>query len=111
MPAILPVRGLAPALLAVLLLGGDAAMQAQPDQVAALKQSLYMERAAALIHKYVPPAAQQIFRTVGFDLGKIAAFDVGYRCFDLNYESGEGPTFFKYDVLTQGPVAGFVFRF
>ena len=53
----------------------------------------------------------QIFPTVGFDLGKVVAFDVGYRWLDLDYESGEGVSAFKYDVLTQGPVAGFVFRF
>ena len=53
----------------------------------------------------------QIFPTVGIDLGKMAAVDVGYRWLDVNYESGEGVTFFKYDVLTQGPVGGIVFRF
>jgi hypothetical protein len=30
---------------------------------------------------------------------------------DIDYTSGEGLTLFKYDVLTQGPVLGFGFRF
>jgi hypothetical protein len=53
----------------------------------------------------------QVFPTVGVDIGKVVAIDLGYRWLDLDYESGENLTFFKYDVLTQGPVIGFVFRF
>ena len=149
MPAVLPVRGLTPALLALLVFGGSAVVQGQQDQIAALKQSLqqglaqarqyewiettvislkgeekartqkrcyygadgkvekvaldqpaqpsapsgggrrgrgrvkqqivehkkdemkdYMERAAALIHKYVPPGAQQI--QAAKDAGRVA---------------------------------------
>jgi len=53
----------------------------------------------------------QIFPTVGIDVGKRASLEFGYRWLDLDYESGEGLTRFKYDVLTQGPVMGFAFRF
>jgi len=53
----------------------------------------------------------QIFPTVGIDLGKRTAVEFGYRWLDLDYESGEGLTRFKYDVLTQGPVMGLAFRF
>ena len=40
-----------------------------------------------------------------------ASLEFGYRWLDTNYESGEGITFFKYDVLTQGPIVGFAFKF
>jgi len=53
----------------------------------------------------------QVFPAIGFDVGKVVAVDLGYRWLDLDYESGEALTAFKYDVLTQGPVIGFVFRF
>jgi hypothetical protein len=29
----------------------------------------------------------------------------------IDYTSGDGATLFKYDVLMQGPVLGFVFKF
>ena len=55
--------------------------------------------------------AWQVFPTVGLDVSKRASIEFGYRWLDLNYESGEGLSFFKYDVLTQGPALGFVFKF
>ena len=66
----------------------------------------------------------QAFPTVGFRLTKQASLEFGYRWLDIDYESGEGPTCapglvcltvvsdkFAYDVLSQGPVLGFGFRF
>jgi hypothetical protein len=53
----------------------------------------------------------QIFPTVGIKLTKSATLDLGYRWLDLDYASGEGNNEFGYDVLTQGPVLGFSFRF
>jgi hypothetical protein len=53
----------------------------------------------------------QIFPTVGVDLSKRASLEFGYRWLDIDYSTGEGTTLFKYDVLTQGPVMGFAFRF
>jgi hypothetical protein len=53
----------------------------------------------------------QVFPTVGVSLSKGAALEFGYRWLDIDYESGENTTLFKYDVLTQGPVLGFRFRF
>jgi hypothetical protein len=53
----------------------------------------------------------QIFPTVGVDLTKRASLEFGYRWLDIDYSSGENTTLFKYDVLTQGPVMGFAFRF
>ena len=53
----------------------------------------------------------QIFPTVGVDLTKRAALEFGYRWLDIDDSSGENTTLFKYDVLTQGPVMGFAFRF
>jgi hypothetical protein len=53
----------------------------------------------------------QIFPTVGVDLTKRASLEFGYRWLDIDYSTGENTTLFKYDVLTQGPVMGFGFRF
>ena len=53
----------------------------------------------------------QIFPTVGVDVAKWASLEFGYRWLDIDYSSGENTTLFKYDVLTQGPVLGFAFRF
>jgi len=40
-----------------------------------------------------------------------AAITFGYRWLDIDYESCDGIERFAYDVLMQGPVVGFVFRF
>jgi hypothetical protein len=53
----------------------------------------------------------QIFPTVGIKLSRSASLELGYRWLDLDYASGQGLTEFRYDVLTQGPVVGFGFRF
>jgi hypothetical protein len=53
----------------------------------------------------------QVFPTFGVNLSKAVSVDFGYRWLDLDYSTGEGDTFFKWDVLTQGPVLGFAFRF
>ena len=55
--------------------------------------------------------AWQVFPTVGVNLAKSASIEFGYRWLDLDYSSGEDLTLFTYDVLTQGPVMGFAFRF
>lgn len=53
----------------------------------------------------------QVFPTVGIQLSKRASFEAGYRWLDVDYETGEGPTAFEYDVRYQGPVVGFTFKF
>jgi hypothetical protein len=53
----------------------------------------------------------QVFPTFGVNLAKWASIDFGYRWLDIDYKSGENQTLFRYDVLTQGPVLGFVFKF
>jgi hypothetical protein len=53
----------------------------------------------------------QIFPTVGVNLSKRASLEFGYRWLDIDYSSGEAATLFKYDVLTQGPILGFAFKF
>jgi len=53
----------------------------------------------------------QVFPTIGVNLSKSASLELGYRWLDIDYSSGEDLTLFKYDVLTQGPVAGFRFVF
>jgi hypothetical protein len=37
--------------------------------------------------------------------------DVGWRYYDVDYESGAGPTRFKWDVAHSGPVVGFSWEF
>ena len=53
----------------------------------------------------------QVFPNVGVRLTRSASMEVGYRWLDLDYATGEGNSEFRYDVLTQGPVIGFGFRF
>jgi len=53
----------------------------------------------------------QVFPTVGISLADWASLELGYRWLDIDYSTGEGREMFKYDVLTQGPVAGLAFRF
>ncbi len=55
--------------------------------------------------------AWQIFPTVGVNVGEHAALEGGYRWLGINYESGEDLQRFKYDVVSQGPVLGFTFKF
>lgn len=53
----------------------------------------------------------QVFPTIGLKLTTRSSLEFGYRWLDVDYSSGSGVTLFKYDVLTQGPVMGFAFRF
>jgi opacity protein-like surface antigen len=55
--------------------------------------------------------AWQIFPTFGINFTDNVSLELGYRWLDLDYSTGEGNEQFKYDVLTQGPVAGVAFRF
>jgi hypothetical protein len=55
--------------------------------------------------------AWQIFPTASIRLSRTATLELGYRWLDLDYATGEENTEFRYDVLTQGPVLGFGFRF
>lgn len=53
----------------------------------------------------------QVFPSVSFRLSQKASLDFGYRWLDVDYATGERNEQFRYDVLTQGPVFGFGFRF
>jgi hypothetical protein len=53
----------------------------------------------------------QVFPTVGVRVTKRMSLEFGYRWLDIDYSSGADLTLFKYDVLTQGPILGFAFRF
>jgi len=53
----------------------------------------------------------QVFPTLGFSLSKRGSLELGYRWLDIDYKTGENTTRFKYDVLTQGPIVGFAFKF
>jgi hypothetical protein len=53
----------------------------------------------------------QIFPSLGVKLGDRVSLEGGYRWIDIDYSTGDGRERFAYDVLTQGPVVGFAFRF
>ena len=53
----------------------------------------------------------QVFPTVSIKFTDHVLMDLGYRWLDMNYKNGDGDKQFGYDVLTQGPVLGFTFRF
>lgn len=53
----------------------------------------------------------QVFPTVGVQVSKRASIEAGYRWLSVDYETGSGAHAFEYDVLYQGPVVGFTFRF
>lgn len=55
--------------------------------------------------------AWQLFPRVGLGLTEKTSLEFGWRWLDMDYATGEGNEQFGYDVLTQGPVAGFAFRF
>ena len=53
----------------------------------------------------------QVFPDLSIKLTDKASLEFGYRWLDLDYATGEGNEKFAYDVLTQGPVVGFGFRY
>ena len=53
----------------------------------------------------------QVFPTFGVNLAKWVSIDFGYRWLGIDYSSGENETLFEWDVLTQGPLIGFAFKF
>jgi hypothetical protein len=55
--------------------------------------------------------AWQVFPNLGIRLTDRTSLDFGYRWLDIDYSTGEGNEQFRYDMLTQGPVGGFAFRF
>jgi len=55
--------------------------------------------------------AWQLFPTGSLRLTDKTSLELGYRWLDLDYATGDGNEQFRYDVLSQGPVAGITFRF
>lgn len=53
----------------------------------------------------------QVFPSVGVRLSKHASIEAGWRFLSTDYKTGEGADRFEYDILYQGPVVGFAFRF
>jgi len=53
----------------------------------------------------------QVFPTLSIRLAEKASLEFGYRWLDIDYAAGDGLDGFGYDMLTQGPVFGFGFRF
>ncbi len=44
-------------------------------------------------------------------IGENKHFDIGYRHYDVDYESGSGMSLFKWDVAHSGPLVGFSWEF
>jgi hypothetical protein len=53
----------------------------------------------------------QVFPSVGVRLSKRVSMEAGWRFLSTDYKTGEGADRFEYDILYQGPVVGFAFRF
>jgi hypothetical protein len=55
--------------------------------------------------------AWQLCPTIGVQASRRLGVDVGWRWLAADYESGSGPSAFKWDVIQQGPVLGLAFAF
>ncbi len=55
--------------------------------------------------------AWHAYADIGFQASDLVSILLGYRAIDMDYEEGEGPDRFTYDVLTAGPQLGVAFRF
>ncbi|HNQ87960.1 MAG TPA: hypothetical protein PKM73_04945 [Verrucomicrobiota bacterium] len=53
----------------------------------------------------------QAFPWFGWHISKSFSLQAGYRWVYTDYETGSGPSRFRYDVLTQGPQVGFALSF
>lgn len=52
-----------------------------------------------------------LFGFLGYEMWRNRLLLIGYRAMDVDYEEGEGANRFEYDVLSHGPLLGFIFRF
>ncbi len=55
--------------------------------------------------------AWELYPVVGVDVHKRVSLDLGYRVLGMDYDTGSGANYFKYDVITQGIVLGASFHF
>ena len=55
--------------------------------------------------------AWQMQAVAGYQFSKLFSITGGYRIISLDYETGSGQNFFKYDVDTSGPTVRFGFQF
>ncbi len=53
----------------------------------------------------------QVFPYLGWQFAQWGSLQFGYRLLYVDYETGSGPSRFKYDVLNQGPQIGVTFHF
>ncbi len=47
----------------------------------------------------------------GYELWQNRRLLLGYHFLDVDFEDGSGDDLFKYDILTDGPILGFIFHF
>lgn len=55
--------------------------------------------------------AWELYPVVGVDVHKRVSLELGYRVLGMNYDTGSGNDYFKYDVVTQGIILGAAFHF
>lgn len=55
--------------------------------------------------------AWHAYADIGYRASDLVSIILGCRAIDIDYEDGEGPDRFAYDVLTAGPQLGVAFRF
>ena len=55
--------------------------------------------------------AWQVFPYFDWRFAKSASMQLGYRWLGTDYETGSGPTLFRYDVVLAGPQIGFTLHF
>ena len=55
--------------------------------------------------------AWEINPFVGYQFSKLFEIDIAYRWLGMDYETGTGTDYFKYDMVISGPEIGFLFHF
>lgn len=55
--------------------------------------------------------AWQINPFVGYQFSKLFEIDLAYRWISMDYNTGSGTDYFKYDMVISGPEIGFLFHF
>lgn len=53
----------------------------------------------------------QLKPSLGYQFSKLFSMDLSYRWISIDYNTGNGDDYFKYDMVTSGPEIGFLFSF
>lgn len=55
--------------------------------------------------------AYQLYPQVGYRASRLISIHAAYRYFDMDYDTGSGSDYFRYDMSTFGPEVGLAFHF